>query len=356
MRDVPFRRGDHPGGVTITQRVPSGATASPNAVLGNAAAKVLLDTDTLPAPDRADALQDSFRNEPPQRVVFGDISTARHRAEMIEFGPDVRIRRNFGTPITVIRTERHVRAEAPEYVCFGLQRQGDSRLTVGGSTRAASYQHLDCVDGTRPYALEQLNLNQRDDLIISNQQVGVSVDVVRAAAPSIASSPVYELLRGHVASLFGASAKLAPQPLLLAGQATTALVRALLLTAAEHRLAQEALEDTLVYRVQAFIEAHLSDRELRVERIAAAHHISARHLYNVWARAGRDETLNQWIIHRRLVLAREQLGSTDPAQTSIESIARKCGFGDVSHFNRRFRQAFSMSPSEWRARLGELPH
>lgn len=327
-----------------------GRTASPSEPADGAAPlRVLLDTDTLPAAHRADALQDAFRNEAPQRVVFGDAPAFRHRIEMVELGPEVRIRRSIGTPMTVIRTERHVRAEAPEYMSFGLQRQGRSVLTLGGSPRPASYRQLDCVDGTRPYALEQLDFNRRDDLVMSNRQVGVSVDVVRAAAPSITGSPVYELVRHHVVGLFDATAKLAPQPRLLAGQATTALIRALLLTSAEHRLAREALEDTLDFRLHAFVEAHLSDRDLTVERIAAAHHISTRQLYNVWTRAGHDEPPAHWIIRRRLERAREQLAS-GPAQASIESIARHCGFADVSHFNRRFRQAFAMSPSEWRKR------
>lgn len=309
---------------------------------------VLLDTDALPAEHRADALQDSFRHEPPQRVTFVHGGPVRHRIEMVELGPDVHLRRDVGTPTTVTRTERHVRIDAPEVVAFGLQRRGRSLLTVDGATRPARSEDLDCVDATRPYGLEQLETSWRDDLILTNRQVGVSVEVVRAAAPAILTSPVYPLLRGHVAGLFDATAGLDEGPRLLAGQATAALVRVLLLTAARHRQAQEALEDTLDLRILGYLRSHLGDRDLTVEQVAAAHHISTRHLYNVWGRAGHTQAPGEWIIDQRLRWACDQLVDVDQATASIESIARRCGFADVSHFSRRFRQAFQQSPSAWR--------
>lgn len=108
------------------------------------------------------------------------------------------------------------------------------------------------------------------------------------------------------------------------------------------------MQGALDLRITLHIDAHLSDRELTANGIAAAHHISVRHLYTTWARAGHELSLAQWIIDRRLQGARELL-DTRPFD-SVAAIARACGFADTSHFSRRFREAYNVSPREWRCR------
>ena len=186
-----------------------------------------------------------------------------------------------------------------------------------------------------------------DVLMVSHQEAGVSVDTIRAAGHALGRSPVYELVRGHLTGLFAATTDLPPRAREVTGQATAALVRALLLTAAGDIDARGALEDCLEARVRAYVDAHLTDPDLTVQRIAAVHHVSVRHLYDVWARAGHDLTPSRWIIDRRLQRAREHLAAAGPG--AIASVARRCGFTDASHFSRRFRQAFGVSPAEWRA-------
>lgn len=195
---------------------------------------VVVDTAGLPAEARADALRDAFSAEAPQQVDFARATSHRYRVELVDLVPDVRLRHTTGVPVHVRRTERHVRMEAPEYVSFGLERQGTSLLTTGGTTRPASHLHLDCVDTTRPYALEQLDASRRDDLILADREVGLPVEVVRAAAPRIRSSPVYPLFHHHVMGLYEATARVDDATRRLVGQATVALARALLLTAAGH--------------------------------------------------------------------------------------------------------------------------
>jgi AraC family transcriptional activator of tynA and feaB len=311
---------------------------------------VLLDPDTQPTDRRADALQDSSRREVPQRAALPGEGPVRHRNELVDLGPGVWVRRSAGTPVPVARTRRHLRLEPVESVVIGLQRPGHSAPTLDEAARATRHHDLGRVDSTRPSGPEELDLTSRDDLILTIRQVGVPVEVVRAAAPAVSTSPVYPLLRGHVAGLFDATVALGSQPRLLAGQATAALVRALLLSAARHVRAKEALEETLELRIVGYLRSHLGERDLTVERVAAAHHVSTRHLYNVWARAGHALTPSEWIIDQRLRWACDQLADPDQANASIESIARRCGFADVSHFSRRFRLTFQQSPSAWRRR------
>lgn len=82
-------------------------------------------------------------------------------------------------------------------------------------------------------------------------RLGVSVDVVREAAPRINASPVYSLFRSHLASLFASAETLPPGPAVTAvGNATTELFRALLRTVrADDERARKALHETLYLRI-----------------------------------------------------------------------------------------------------------
>ncbi len=314
---------------------------------------VVLDTATVPARDRIDALHAAYRAERPPRTVRVDVHPVHHRVERLSLGPDVTLLRTAGSPLQIARTERQVRGEAPEHLAIGLRRRGRGDLVTGGSGVDLPVGQLNCVDMTRAYRLSHRTEHDHDVLVLANGVVGVSVDLVRAAAPALARSPVYELVRGHVAGLHRAGARLAPEHRALTGQATVALVRALLTTAARSDLGRDAMADSLATRVALYIEAHLSDRDLTVATVAAAHAVSVRHLYDVWARSGRAEPPARWIVDRRLHCARDLLAG--PGRPDIGAVARRAGFGDASHFSRRFRSAFGLSPSDWRAAYHDQP-
>ncbi|WP_443217637.1 helix-turn-helix domain-containing protein [Saccharothrix sp. CCNWYY140] len=64
--------------------------------------------------------------------------------------------------------------------------------------------------------------------------------------------------------------------------------------------------------------------------------------------------MEQWIISERLRGAREDLIRRTDRSRTIATIARRWGFGDPTHFTRRFRAAYGITPSEWR-RAGTEP-
>jgi AraC-like DNA-binding protein len=92
-----------------------------------------------------------------------------------------------------------------------------------------------------------------------------------------------------------------------------------------------------------YIERHLFDAELSAQAIARAHHISVRHLYALWS--VNPVPLREWIIRARLEQARRQLAA-DPS-LPVATVASRCGFTNVTHFARRFRNAYGIPPSEW---------
>ena len=58
-------------------------------------------------------------------------------------------------------------------------------------------------------------------------------------------------------------------------------------------------------------------------------------------------SLTQWIIAQRLEGARHEL-SLIRSERNITAICHDWGFADVTHFSRRFRSAYGISPREWR--------
>lgn len=102
----------------------------------------------------------------------------------------------------------------------------------------------------------------------------------------------------------------------------------------------------LAVSVREYIEANLADPLLSPASIAAAHFISTRHLHNVFHESG--TTVASWIRTQRLEGARRDLRDPLHAGKSVGAVAACWGFLDAAHFSRTFRDAFGVSPSQWR--------
>ena len=112
---------------------------------------------------------------------------------------------------------------------------------------------------------------------------------------------------------------------------------------APDRMKPQAL---LAVSVREYIEANLSDPLLSPATIAAAHFISTRHLHNVFHESGM--TVASWIRSRRLDGASRELRDPLHAGMSVGAVAARWGMLDSAHFSRTFREAFGMSPTQWR--------
>jgi AraC-like DNA-binding protein len=66
-------------------------------------------------------------------------------------------------------------------------------------------------------------------------------------------------------------------------------------------------------------------------------------------------TVSDWIWRRRLEKSRRDLADPLRANDSIAQIALACGFADLGHFSRRYKEAFGTSPRDDRAMLRNSP-
>lgn len=102
----------------------------------------------------------------------------------------------------------------------------------------------------------------------------------------------------------------------------------------------------LVHRAKAYIEANLGDPTLDPNQLAGAVGVSLRQLQKLFHERGRH--ISDWIWQRRLEVAAKRLADPGFSHVQIGNLAYGCGFLHQSHFSRRFKSLYGMSPSEYR--------
>jgi AraC-like DNA-binding protein len=102
----------------------------------------------------------------------------------------------------------------------------------------------------------------------------------------------------------------------------------------------------LLRTIQAFIDQNLANPELGPATIAAAHHISERYLYLIFA--GQRTSVAGWIRDRRLQGCRQDLADPALRDRPVAAIAIRWGFTTPAHFSRVFRRAFGIPPGQFR--------
>ncbi|RJL30010.1 helix-turn-helix domain-containing protein [Bailinhaonella thermotolerans] len=313
---------------------------------------LILDTDTLPPRERAEAFHHALTDDSvPNDIVHEEPGTGiRARLEVWRIG-GLGLLEACSTGFELHRTERHVRRQrADPVVSVSLQLSGVGRAEVAGRRMTFGPDDITIFHELAPRVYGWSGSGSSKAMVIGMDRVGMPVEAVVDASLRLRVSPLYSLVLNHLRELWRDPGRVAADPGAPAvADATVELVRALLASAQGGErpgLTRSVMEETLLTRILAHARERLADPGLTPERIAAEHAISVRHLYAVLGRAG--ISLEQWIISERLERAREALASRARDHLTIAAIARRWGFATASHFTRRFREAYGMTPGEWR--------
>jgi AraC-like DNA-binding protein len=116
-----------------------------------------------------------------------------------------------------------------------------------------------------------------------------------------------------------------------------------------HLLYREA-GDTVpsnVRRAEEYIEAHW-DQAITIENLVEVTGVGARAIFKAFQQS-RGYAPMAFARMVRLRHAREKLSAPDP-ETSVTAVAFACGFGNLGHFARDYRETFGERPSETLAR------
>ncbi|MFE3758976.1 helix-turn-helix domain-containing protein [Nocardia tengchongensis] len=312
---------------------------------------VLLDAASCPIENRHDLVTDLAKSvalqvdaellDPPERVVTRHekwrlgVATL-HRIQISA----VRVRR---TPAQVLRTPSSA-------VAVVLQKQAVRHHYQNGRHTVTAPGECAVWDFATPFEVGWDGLGESWCIAVPRDRLGLSSETLAAATGRLRHSPLHDMIAGQITELIEGAEALERDPAaVMVGQCCVEMVRALLLSASGPATTGDdtpAHQQAVVRDVQSYVRRHLNDPDLRVEQIAAAHNMSARYLYRLCAGAG--IRLEQWIIGERLAAARALL--VDPAHggRTISAIAHTVGFRDATHFTRRFRAAYGMTPRDWR--------
>lgn len=106
--------------------------------------------------------------------------------------------------------------------------------------------------------------------------------------------------------------------------------------------AEGSVKKARLMSVQRWIESHIGDLDLSLERIAVVNGMSLRYLHVLFENS--DMSASEWIWNRRLQLAYDQISKGDGR--SITSIAFDHGFNSSAHFSTMFRRKYGVSPRD----------
>jgi AraC-like DNA-binding protein len=107
------------------------------------------------------------------------------------------------------------------------------------------------------------------------------------------------------------------------------------------------VQRSLMLRIKDYIDQRFSDITLGPGEIASAVNISTRYLHKLFQDERRS--VSQYVKELRLERSRRDLLDPRLADRSISATAFACGFGDLSGFNRAFKDAYGISPREMRS-------
>lgn len=318
---------------------------------GNSSLPELFDTTTMPSCDRTRLLRDALGSA----VVPVEVQHHVAPDEVSVRGTGGRLGRLSiltvtTTPLTMRRTVRLARADPEPSIVVELQLAGSRSLVQYNRRTVLSPGDLVLLDARRPYQSTSVGESRHHSVRVPRADLALTDHALaRVAGLRLGPrNPVANLAAAYLARLVGDQRLGAAADLDVFEAPTIELIRAVVATQlGAGVLAGEPIENTLALRIMEFARQHLTDPDLSAAKIAAAQNISVRHLYTTLSRSG--IVLGEWIRIRRLEGCRRELARNAAAGRTISAIAQAWGFGDATHFSRTFREAFGMSPREWRA-------
>ena len=248
-------------------------------------------------------------------------------------------------PCDVTRTRREIAGDDIDDMILAVRLSGRSTFSQNGRDEIIDPGTLFVQDTGRPL---RLNFPMHTTSIC----VSIPRDVWQARIGSAAMTgnvstkrPVAGLAAEFLTLLAARSNSLDdPVKARLAEQALDLI--ALAMTAGDGAPVLSSPRASALLRLKMVIDTRLSEPSLKPAEAAAAAGISVRYANDLLAEE--NFSVERYILRRRLERCRSALEDPLQAHRMIGEIAFSWGFSDHSHFTRRFRAEFGMTPGDCR--------
>lgn len=251
-------------------------------------------------------------------------------------------------PHAVHRTEELIAASHSQKIKVTLLLHGQAVLKQDGRTAFFNQGDIAIYDTSRPYQLFfpvpskiLVLMVPREDwsmpIAVLDDLTAITLTKERALS-SVVTAFFQELAKNFDALNTRTGSQLA--------EMSVAILRPIILAAAEDVGYSLDGKAQLVRSAKKFIDAHLDDPHLNPSAIAKAHFISLRQLYSAFSES--DLSVAATIKQRRLDRAHVMINDQTCDDLSIGAIAVRCGLPDAAYFSRAFKKRFGVSPRQAR--------
>jgi AraC-like DNA-binding protein len=306
---------------------------------------LMVSTDLIDSQSRVEALASAMsRTEVPIDVtVSGPAHNIWHRLEAWELQPGFHVLRNVGTAFRVRRGPVQLKVAAPERVAIAFQMGTEARYESVAGFQLLRKSDMQLVDQTTAMDYSISGIGGSTAAVFDYDTLGVSVDTARKAIGTLRRSPLYDLVRNDLSRLCETLDGLESQTAVdLVASAMKGLVAALVVTASGDDSTESAgaMEHTLVSRAKAYIEEHIRDQALTPGEVAAAQHVTVRHLRDAWPHD--EPPVGQYITECRLRHIEAELlakpGSI--AVADLQHLSLSWGFASLAEFEAEFQNTY----------------
>ncbi|BAU81314.1 hypothetical protein SLA_0359 [Streptomyces laurentii] len=313
-----------------------------------------MSTDGIPPEERLDWYSDIVSRE----VMPAALSSERPaefqgESAVLDLG-DVRATRASMSPLRSRRTAAMIRRGDPEQYQLALLLKGTVSLTQHRNECTTGVGDLMLWDTSRPSDCRMPAEDGRvrvSILMLPRNVIPLRPQRLdRMLARRIpGNTGMAAILASYMTSIEAHSAACTPQELHRLGTIAADLATACLAQHldAEDQLPADVRRQALLQRIHTFIEHNLGDPELNPPAIAARHHMSVRTLHKLFHDQG--ESVHARIRRRRLERCRTDLADLGLRSRPVSAIAARWGFSGPVLFSRCFREAFGLTPTEFRA-------
>jgi AraC family transcriptional activator of tynA and feaB len=208
----------------------------------------------------------------------------------------------------------------------------------------------DCLayDASRPHAITSAASTKHDVVIIPKELVAqrrMRLDRMPAQLRSAREGAAY-LAHDLVLSTLKEAPALSPACM---RRIADTLLELLLLPFVARNVSDGKRDHSSLLRevVKSYIEKHLRDPELSVDRVAANVGCTKRYLHKLFGVEG--VTISQYIWNTRLENCWRELVSSPCRAKAITDVAYSWGFSSSSHFSRTFKRRYGVTPSALKA-------